>query len=161
MGTHLVNHWSSTQSTIALSSGEAELTGIAKGAANGLGCQALAKDLGFEMSLEVTSDATAAIGIARRRGLGKVRHIAVSDLWIQERVRGGDLKLSKVLGQDNPADMLTKHIERPVLHRLLPLAGLDWQDGRPEIAPNLTSAVVRSKQHIGHGLYTLQMAWRA
>ena len=79
MGTHLVKHRSSTQSTIALSSGEAELTGIVKGAANGLGCQALAKDLGFKMSLKVLSDATAAIGIARRRGLGKVRHIAVSE----------------------------------------------------------------------------------
>ena len=139
--------------------GEAELTGIVKGAANGLGCQALAKDLGFEMSLEALSDATAAIGIARRMGLGKVRHISVSELWIQERVRGCDLKLSKVLDRDNPVDMLTKHIEKPTLHRLLPLAGLDWQQGRPEIAPTLTHAIVTKTDHIGHGLYSLQYVW--
>eukprot|EP00969_Alexandrium_andersonii_P157754 6971910-Alexandrium_andersonii.AAC.1 len=34
-------HWSTTQKTIALSSGEAELAGIAKGAAEGLGLLSL------------------------------------------------------------------------------------------------------------------------
>ena len=81
----MVRHWSATQSTIALSSGEAELIGIVKGAANGLGFQSLAADLGIPLTLNILSDATAAIGICRRRGLGKVRHIAVSDMWIRER----------------------------------------------------------------------------
>eukprot|EP00969_Alexandrium_andersonii_P001570 68809-Alexandrium_andersonii.AAC.1 len=38
--------------TIALSSGEAELAGIVKGAAGGLGLTAIARDLGFSASLE-------------------------------------------------------------------------------------------------------------
>ena len=37
---HLIKHWSTTQLTVALSSAEAELTGISKGAAQGLGLQA-------------------------------------------------------------------------------------------------------------------------
>ena len=119
---HLVKHWSSTQTAIAFSSRKAEPTGIVKGAASGLGCQALANGLGFDLNIEVKSDVTAAIGICRRRGLGRVRHIAVSDLWIQERVRGGDLRLSKVLGHENLADLLTKHVEKATLDRLLPLA---------------------------------------
>ena len=85
-GDHLVRHWSTTQSVVALSSGEAELVGIVKGAAQGLGMQALLRDLGFHYDLSTMSDATAAIGISRRRCLGKVRHISVSDLWIQERL---------------------------------------------------------------------------
>ena len=46
IGGHLLKHWSSTQPTVALSSGEAELVGIARGAAQGLGVQSLAADLG-------------------------------------------------------------------------------------------------------------------
>ena len=106
LSTHLVKHWSSTQSTIALSSGEAELTGNVKGAANALGLQALARDLGFDVAIELKSDATAAIGICRRRERGKVRHSSVSDLWAQERVRGEDLQLTNILGHEIPADML-------------------------------------------------------
>ena len=60
-GQHLVKHWSTTQSTVALSSAEAELTGISKGAAQGLGLQTIAADLGITLSLKVMSDATAAL----------------------------------------------------------------------------------------------------
>ena len=44
-GGHLLKHWSSTQQTVALSSGEAELKGIVKGTAEGIGMQNIAKDL--------------------------------------------------------------------------------------------------------------------
>ena len=39
VGGHLIKHWSSTQKTLALSSGESELTGILKGTAEALSCQ--------------------------------------------------------------------------------------------------------------------------
>ena len=90
-GTHLVKHWSKTQPTIALSSGEAELIGIGQGSAQALGLQSLAADMHWTLQLNVHSDATAAIGIAKRRGLGKIRHLHTTDLWVQERVRSGDV----------------------------------------------------------------------
>ena len=34
------------------------------------------------MRLTLKSDATAAIGITQREGLGKVRHLATADLWV-------------------------------------------------------------------------------
>ena len=34
--------------------------------------------------LKVHSDASAALGIVRRSGLGKVRHLHVQELWVQE-----------------------------------------------------------------------------
>lgn len=83
LGTHLLRHWATTQSTIALSSGEAELTGLVKGASHSIGMQSPARDLGFDLGIHVKSDATAAIGICRRRGLGKIRHLSTADLWIQ------------------------------------------------------------------------------
>ena len=53
------------------------------------------------------SYATAAIGICKRQGLGRVRHLATADLWLQQRVKARELLLSKVPGKDNPADVFT------------------------------------------------------
>ena len=123
---------------MALSSGEAELSGICRGASKGLGLQSLSADLGLSMSLTVCTDATAAIGICRRRGLGKIRHLAVADLWVQDKLRAGDFGLEKVPGKLNPADILTKHVEAPLLHRHLQTLGLSLEKGRAESAPSLT-----------------------
>ena len=49
LGTHLIKGWSSTQSVIALSSGEAEFYGIVKGASVGLGIKSLLSDLGIQL----------------------------------------------------------------------------------------------------------------
>ena len=112
LGNHCVRHWSSTQPTIALSSGEAELGGLAKGSAQGIGLCTIAADLGWKLGPRIHSDATAAIGISKRRGVGKIRHLSTADLWIQERQREGDLEILKVLGADNPGDAMTKYVER-------------------------------------------------
>eukprot|EP00969_Alexandrium_andersonii_P212895 9401252-Alexandrium_andersonii.AAC.1 len=92
-GQHTIKPGSTTQKTIALSSGEAELAGIVKGAAEGPGLVAIAHDLGFSSSLQVCPYSSAAIGICRRAGVGRVRHLAVGQLWVQERVWSGDLEL--------------------------------------------------------------------
>ena len=80
VGGHCVRHYSTTQSTISLSSGEAELHGIGKGIQHAMGLRSMYADLGYKMTITVHSDATAAIGIARRRGLGKLRHLDCEDL---------------------------------------------------------------------------------
>ena len=108
-GHHCVKHWATTQSTLSLSSGESELHGIAKGMQNAIGFQSMAKDMAMHKKLRVHSDATAAIGIARRRGLGKLRHLDVEDLWVQHKVRSKAIELLKVDGKENPADIFTKY----------------------------------------------------
>ena len=137
-GSHLLQHWSQTQSTVALSSGEAELSGICKGASKGIGLRSLCQDLGLPFTLTVLTDATAAIGMCRRRGLGKIRHLAVADLWVQDRIKSGDVRLEKVLGAEKPADMLTKHVEYPNMIKHLTFLGLSFEAGRAESAPTLT-----------------------
>ena len=42
-------------------------------------------------------------------GLGNVRHIEVSTLWIQDKVRDGTFHIEKVGGKVNIADALTKY----------------------------------------------------
>ena len=83
------------------------------------------------------TDATAAIGIARRRGLGKVRHLATADLWIQDRIRKKDFGLEKVPGCDNPADILTKNVGRDILLKHMNNLGLVYESGRAECAPSI------------------------
>ena len=70
LGGHAIEHWSSTQTSVALSSGEAEFAGLIRGAGQGLGYQAQLKHLGIEAPLRVWTDSSAAIGICSRQGLG-------------------------------------------------------------------------------------------
>ena len=135
IGGCLLKHWSKTQTTISLSSGEAELHGIAYGAAQALGLQALLRDLGWTVRIRVHSDATAAIGICKRRGIGKIRHLAVTDLWIQDKVRSKQLELVKILGTENPADVLTKYVNRQLMTAAMAKMGLVPTEGRPASAP--------------------------
>ena len=89
------------------------------------------------MNVNIHTDATAAIGICRRRGLGKMRHLAVSDLWIQDRLKKKDFTLTKVLGADNPADLLTKHVSRELMLKHMEAMNLRAEDGRASGAPTL------------------------
>ena len=84
-GQNCLKHWSKTQSTIALSSAEAELHGISAGASQALGMRSIGRDLGMELTLTILTDAAAAVGIVRRRGLGRIRHLDVTDLWVHEK----------------------------------------------------------------------------
>ena len=86
------------------------------------------------------SDATAALGIARRRGLGKVRHLDVTDLWIQEKVRAKAVSLHKAEGLKNPADVLTKYVDQASMTRALDFMSLRRMDGRAAIAPKAMGA---------------------
>ena len=115
IGGHTIKTWSSTQTIVALSSAEAELTGLSKGGMHGVGLQSLCRDLGLDLKPRLHSDSTAAIGVCRRRGLGRIRHLAVADLWLQDKIRAGEFSVHKVLGADNPADSMTKCVDRHIL----------------------------------------------
>ena len=134
-GSHCIKHWSTTQTTLSLSSGESELHGIARGIQNGLGFQSLARDIAIHRELRIHSDATAAIGIARQRGLGKLRHLGVEDLWVQHKVRSKVVDLVKVDGKVNPADIFTKYVEAPILAQALKRMNLFAEEGRAKSAP--------------------------
>ena len=95
-GHHLIKSWSTSQQVIALSSGEAELYVLTKGAAQALGTVSMARDMGEEVKAVVYSDSSAALAMSQRVGLGKVRHIDVQYLWIQERHSSKELDLRKV-----------------------------------------------------------------
>ena len=85
----MIKHDSATQATIALSSGEAELTSLVNGASHSLGFQALAEDSATNVGIDMFSDASAAFCICRRRRRINIRHLHVGELWILERLQAG------------------------------------------------------------------------
>ena len=108
LGDGVVKTWSSTQTTIAQSSGEAEYYALVRAAAEGLGMQSIMHDLGWKMRIRLRADSSAAKSIASRIGLGRVRHLEVKCLWLQEVFRDKRFDVRKVHGAQNPADILTK-----------------------------------------------------
>lgn len=89
-GSDCVRRWSSAHTTIALSSDEAGLGGLCTGASQGIGLRSICIDFGPDRSIHLYADATSAIGTSRRLGVGKVRDLDTSFLWLQHKVRAGD-----------------------------------------------------------------------
>ena len=106
-GSHAISWWCKLQSNIALSSCEAELNAAVKGAVEGLNVQRLAATLGDQLTLESKTDASAARGVILRQGVGKVRHLQMKQVWLQENVAAGGLTIVKIPRVDNCADALT------------------------------------------------------
>ena len=120
---------------LALSSGESELGALVKACAEGIGVQSLLSDFGINVQLKILSDATAAIGMVRRLGLGRVRHLATADLWVQQKLREGKFSVAKHPGVNNGTDLMTTVKGRHDLVRLLGLMGFAPVQGRSSIAP--------------------------
>ena len=93
MGKHSIQAWSATQSVISISSGEAEYYALVRAGSNALGMQAMLKDLGVTVRIRLKTDASVAKSIGNRKGLGKQRHIEVNQLWLQDKVRKGEIEV--------------------------------------------------------------------
>ena len=89
LGKHTVKTWSSSQGAFALSSAEAELYAMIEGVTRAKGLLSLARDLGFKDVSNVVrlgTDSSAAKSFVSRRGLGKMGHLEIRDLWLQKEI---------------------------------------------------------------------------
>ena len=105
-----VKAWSKTMGVLALRSGESELAAVVRAATEGMGLQSILNDFDLCGHVAIKSDATAAIRMVHRLGLGKVRYLAVGDRWIQHHVRSGKIRVSKMSGLENPSDAQRKYL---------------------------------------------------
>ena len=101
-GTHFIKAWCKTQQCVTLSSAEAELVAMNKGASELLGALSMFADLGEHVSRGrgnehpathvvagsvepmtgvVCGDSSAAIAISQRKGCGKLRRVRGGQLW--------------------------------------------------------------------------------
>lgn len=113
-GSHLLSHWSRTQANVALSSGEAELNAMVMGASELMGFINLLKEaavLSAETQGTLRTDSSAARGTSLRQGTGKIKHLGVKQLWIQELTARDAISIKGVPREYNPSDVLTHHWE--------------------------------------------------
>ena len=154
-GTHYLKGWSKTQQCVTLSSAEAELVAMNKAAAELLGILSMYTDLGeqarnpavgyrgssavsgedayWNLSGVICGDSSAALAISNRRGVGKLRHIHIGQLWIQERIQNKDLAIKKVPGTENPSDMFTKHLSESKRQNCCNGLAVEERDGRAKL----------------------------
>ena len=96
--------------------------------------------------MELFSDSAAARSILCRLGVGKVRHLEVKLLWVQRLVNEGAVLVSKVLGDENVADIGTKPLGPAVFnkHRLQLGIGHAQNDSSPNKEVNALSGRFRN-----------------
>ena len=95
-GCHLLGFWSRTQQSVSLSSCEAEVNALVKCRVEGLGLRNLVCHCGRPtIELRLFTDASAAVGVCRRYGSGKLKHLSIKQLWAQEKVDGGSWTSSR------------------------------------------------------------------
>ena len=92
------------------------------------------------MHIKVHTDASAAIGIVHRQGVGRLRHVRVQYLWVQDKVQSGEVDVQKVWGKENPADLLTKHLPAGEVQKHLEALCIITSDDRAKSAPRLAIA---------------------
>ena len=127
---HVILHFSRMQDSIALSSAEAELKSTCKGLSEALGLRELVEFLtDQDCSLEHLTDASACLGILKRSGCGRVKHLAVRQLWCQEVLRRPRTSTRKIPRDENPADLLCSVQTQESLGRSLSLLHFkSWHD---------------------------------
>ena len=89
-----------------------------------MGFKTVLEETGIELRLTALTDSSAAKAFASTRGLGKMRHLEVKDLWIQALVKTGRIILGKVPGEFNMADAMTKYLDRARCTDVLALGGM-------------------------------------
>ena len=103
-------------------------------------------DFGVQAEAHLQVDASAAIGIAQRTGLGKVRHLDTSFLWGQEAKAKREVEFEKVKGEINLSDLMTKNLDSKRMTELHESLNLKKNLKRPRLAAKSDSMTIKKAQ---------------
>ena len=70
-----------------------------------LGLKALLADLGAHVRIRRLTDATTCQAIAASRGLGKIPHLDIAQLWVRQLVNDGTLEVVKIQNDFHSGEM--------------------------------------------------------
>ena len=90
--------------------------------------------MGSNVGIVLGLDATAAKGISDCSGIAKVRQVVVNCLWLQEQCAKNIVPLTKIPGEVNSADLMTKHLAITMILRHMSKLNLVHAGGRSEAA---------------------------
>ena len=94
--------------------------------------------MGVCLDIRLFTDATTGKSIASRKGLGKVRHISVNELWIQDKVASKVITIIKIKNKFNPADLMTKDLSKDEIRQIMDGLCHLHSEGRNADAPELS-----------------------
>ena len=77
-------------------------------------------------------DSAAALAIAKRKGSGKLRHINIGLLWVQEKEETGEMVYKKIEGSKNPPDLMTKYVNQQTAAKHMKTMSQEARQGRAE-----------------------------
>jgi hypothetical protein len=126
LGGTAVSWKSKLQNRVALSTTESEYVAISEAAKEMIWLKNFLKELGNEQDVsKLFSDSQSAICLAKNPVFhSRCKHIQLKYHFIRELINDGDLSLLKILGSENPADMLTKTVTADKLRLCIASAGL-------------------------------------
>ena len=124
----ILTSWPRTQGRLALSSCEAELVALTVAGQEANFVRTVMEEIKEPTRVRLYTDSTSAQQIAERRGLGRLKHVELRWLWLQDEFRAGRLELARVNNLANPADLMTKHLHRARLEDLMELIGMVRDD---------------------------------
>ena len=104
-------------------------------------CEAIAntiRELGHEAHVRIWTDAASARGLVLRSGSGAIRRVKTKCFGLQQKEKNQELRIEKIRGTVNPADLMTKHLDGKRLVMLCDLLNSKRIGGRPSSAPKLT-----------------------
>ena len=107
----------------------------------------MAADIGRNMEVVAYTDTSVAKHIALSPGAGNIRHNEVYQLWVQDKVANKDITIHIIGSDDNPADLLKKHLNPDTMNIHLRFLDYNCVNGHHGIAlfslrPNTTIFVV-------------------
>ena len=111
----LLKAYTRKQEIVARSSARAELCAAALGASEAKGVESMMRDFGFAVKQVLVIDPKATEHIPHRHGIGKMKHIDVAHLWLQDEVKSNSMKIRRVKSEDNLADIGTKALSNKIL----------------------------------------------
>ena len=112
-----------------------------QGAQEALFTKGLFGELGFDVAVEIASDAKAALASAERAGLGHMKHMELRLMFLKDLVKNKVLRLVRLRSAENPADVLTKPVSGEAMQRALRAVGAWPEDFGRGAAPKLVQMV--------------------
>ena len=88
------------------------------------------RELGYEAHVRMSTDA-AARGLAIRSGSGAIKHTETKYFWLQQNEKNQELRIEKIRGTVNPADLMTKNLDGKRLVMLCDLMDVQRVGFRP------------------------------
>ena len=107
-GNATLTAWSRTQQTVSLSFAEAELYAMTTGVAEGMVTKHLLQELGHEVILMNHVGSQSAKAWASKRGLGRMKHVMLKYMYVQDVVEKKLTNLAYISTKQNKADLMTK-----------------------------------------------------